>query len=160
MIGASVYDQALAQGAVKFPSGAAAWSVAVTYNDSNANENSNAEKKPTPRRFARVQIDRHGKLRRDRVLWTDGARTETWWNEDPPFIMFEDPRIMQIVASTPNIIFNGMRLDESMFGWIRSPFTDKEVRYLGRQCWYFQGAERRVGPQGEEVEVVQVDGLP
>jgi hypothetical protein len=149
-----------AQGVVKFPDGPLAWSVTVKYHDQNDEESSVSPSQPARRRFAAIQIERAGNLRRDRVQWTDGTKSETWWSMDPAFVMFEDPRIGGILASPPDYSFDRMRLDETAFNWIRSSQMAKEVRYLGRPCFYYQAEERTSGREGDQTELVQVSSLP
>ncbi len=127
--------RAEAQSAVRFPQGDATWEIQVQYPKPSVEP-----KKESPQiRPSVISVNRVGSLRRDRVTWTNGSQTETWWNLNPDFVMYEEPHIREIVAVPPCMEVDGMRLDQLTFRWITPKTLAGEENINGRPCLVYEG---------------------
>jgi hypothetical protein len=127
---------------VQFPTGSAAWTVAITYPKS---KDASAPKAMAGNRAKKIEITQVDDLKRVRITWTKGQCTEQWTVRNLPVVFKEFPNgdvfpVKNGDMETQSDDFN-MPCDLSAFSWV-TPASLKEkdpVKHQGQLCYHYVG---------------------
>jgi len=133
---------------VEFPKGDAAWNV-IFLKDTNKPAKSvpTAEDDEQPK-LKQMEVIRKGGLRRDTLVWTDGAKSEHWWSIAANYVFFEN-RGDSFVRGMKGSQRGDARYDESFFTWIGKTTYVGNRKLNGKELWYFESKASRTLGDGE-----------
>lgn len=138
---------------VQFPSGDAAWTVEISYKDSQpgwSNDAATVNDGPAsagPPFMQKVEIARAGDRLRYQITWTTRRKSEAW--------LFSNVTLMEDVYSNEVLTFDGelglraiRKLDRTLFNWTDNRYPEL-VDYKGKKCFYYRDPNTSGGPTGE-----------
>jgi hypothetical protein len=124
---------------VEFTEGDCVWS--VSFETSNGNKDTPHHPSPAETAQVKVEINRQGDLRFDRISWSSGKQTSLWWIAHPAVGLVEsekDGKVHVVDAAE----LTALRFDASAFQWI-GPDTFADVkRFRSKRCQYYEADKK------------------
>ena len=134
---------------VDFPRGDAFWNVKFLKDTSKSPKSAPAAVEDDQPKLKHMEVVRQGGLRRDTLIWSDGAKSEHWWSNSANYVFFEN-RGDSFVRGMKGSQRGGARYDESFFTWVgKKTYAGNRV-LNGKDLWYFESKSSRTLDDGEK----------
>ncbi len=133
---------------VEFPRGDAMWNVKFLKDTNKSAKSGPSAKEDEQPKLKQMEVVRQGGLRRDTLIWTDGAKSEHWWSTSANYVFFEnrgDSSVRGMKASQRG----DARYDESFFTWVGTKTYAGNRTLNGKDLWYFESKSSRTLGDGE-----------
>lgn len=131
-----------------FPKGDAVWIVKFLKDTNKSAKSAPAAAEDDQPKLKQMEVVRQGGLRRDTLIWTDGAKTEHWWSIAANYVFFEN-RGDTFVRGMKGSQRSDSRYDESFFTWVGKKTYAGNRALNGKDLWFFESKSSKTLSDGE-----------